>query len=151
MNTARKDRILSNILFFFGLILLVFNLGVFIYQIVLVVQIDWSAFPTHDDLVELRSYVIIEFVTSAFKFILSMYAMYSLKHVDEAINPLFTFTIFYGIFTILQMMSFVQNGGVAEQGVYLLSTGIVDLVIAFFLLVVTLLLKVDDWRSQAED
>ena len=152
----KKDKILSNILFFFGIVLLLYTLYSFSYQTYLTVQIDWSILKG-DDLVDVRSYVILNYVTIAVKLIIASYGIYCKKHVDEAINPLFTFTIFFVIFVILETMSTVNtiNGvpfkEIMDHFKYIVATAAIDLIVAVFYLVVTLLLKHDDWRSQKDD
>lgn len=152
----KKDRILSNILFFFGIVLLLYSLYAFIYQTYLTVQIDWSIL-SGDVLSDVRSYVILNYVNIAVKIIIASYGIYCKKHVDEAINPLFTFTVFFVIFVILETMSTINTiNGVTIKEIldhykYMVSTAIIDLIVATFYLVVTLLLKFDDWRSQKEE
>ena len=110
-----------------------------------------------EDLSEMRSFVILDYVNIAVKLIIACYGIYSKKHVDEAINPLFTFTIFYVIFAILQTMSMVNTiTGTTFKEVlahykYLVATASIDLIVAAFYLVVTLILKVDDWRGMKEE
>ena len=151
----KKDRVLSNILFFFGIVLLAYTLYSFIYQTILTSRINWWSL-TGDDLVDLRSYVILTYVTIAVKVIIASYGIYCKKHVDEAINPLFTFTIFFVLFVILEVMSTVNtiNGvpfkEILENYKYIVATAAIDLIVAAFYLVVTLLLKFDDWRSQKD-
>lgn len=152
----KKDRILSNILFFFGIVLLLYSLYSFIYQTYLTSRIDWSILKG-DDLSDVRSYVILNYVNIAVKIIIASYGIYCKKHVDEAINPLFTFTVFFVIFVILETMSTINTiNGVTIKEIldhykYMVSTGAIDLIVAVFYLVVTLILKFDDWRSQKEE
>lgn len=151
----KKDRILSNILFFFGIVLLAYTLYSFIYQTILTSQINWWILKA-DDLIDLRSYVILTYVTIAVKIVIASYGIYCKKHVDEAINPLFTFTVFFALFVILEVMSTVNtiNGipfkEILENYKYIVATAAIDLIVAVFYLVVTLLLKFDDWRSQKD-
>lgn len=154
----KKDRILSNILFFFGIVLLLYTIFGFIYQTILTAQIDWSAFKG-SDLTDVRSYVILNYVNIAFKIVIASYGIYCKKHVDEAINPLFTFTIFFTIFAILEAMSMFNTlhiegatlKDIMDHFKYLVATASIDLIVAAFYLVVTILLKVDDWRSQKDE
>lgn len=152
----KKDRILSNILFIFGIILLLYSIYAFSYQTYLTAKIDWSSLRG-DDLSDLRSYVIVNYVTIAVKIIIATYGIYCKKHVDEAINPLFTFTIFFVIFAVLETISTINtiNGvsfkEIMAQYKYLVATASIDLIVAVFYLVVTLMLKFDDWRSQKDE
>ncbi|MCQ2795426.1 MAG: hypothetical protein MJ214_04415 [Bacilli bacterium] len=152
----KKDRILSNILFIFGIVLLLYSIYAFSYQTYLTTQIDWSSLRG-DDLSDLRSYVIVNYVTIAVKIIIATYGIYCKKHVDEAINPLFTFTIFFVIFAVLETISTINtiNGvsfkEIMAQYKYLVATASIDLIVAVFYLVVTLMLKFDDWRSQKDE
>lgn len=152
----KKDKILSNILFYLGIVLLAYTLFSLVYQIYLTTKIDWHALHG-EELTDIRSYVIIDFVTVAVKFVISSYGIYCKKHVDETINPLFTFTIFFVIFVILEVISMFNtiNGAsfkeVMSQYKYVVATAIVDGIVALFYLVVTLMLKHDDWRSQKDE
>lgn len=152
----KKDKILSNILFFFGIVLFLYTLFALTYQIILTIRINWGSLKG-DDLTDMRSYVIIQFVTIAFKLVISSYAMYSHHHVDDAINPLFTFTIFYLLFVILETMSLVNtlNGKtfkqIASDYKFVVSTAAIDLIVVVFFVVVTLLLKADDWRTRQDE
>lgn len=152
----KKDKILSNILFIFGIILLLYALYAFIYQTYLTVQINWSAVKG-DEVSDLRSYVILNYVTIAVKFVIASYGIYCKKHVDEAINPLFTFTIFFTIFAILETMSTVNTindvsfSEIINQYKYLVATAAIDIIVAAFYLVVTIMLKFDDWRKPQDE
>lgn len=152
----KKDRILSNILFFFGIVLLLYTIYAFIYQTYLTVQIDWGSLKG-SELTDLRSYVILNYVTIAVKIVIASYGIYCKKHVDEAINPLFTFTVLFAIFVALDTMSTINTiNGVSFKEImdhfkYLVATTTIDLIVATFYLVVTLMLKFDDWRSQKEE
>lgn len=152
----KKDRILSNILFFFGIVLLLYTLYSFVYQTYLTVQINWSSLKG-DDLTDLRSYTILNYVNIAVKIVIASYGIYCKKHVDEAINPLFTFTVFFSIFVALETMSTINTiNGVSLKDImdhfkYLVATASIDLIVAVFYLVVTIMLKYDDWRSQKEE
>ncbi|MCQ2787169.1 MAG: hypothetical protein MJ199_02075 [Bacilli bacterium] len=152
----KKDRILSNILFVFGIILLLYTIYAFAYQTYLTVQIDWSSLKG-DELTDLRSYVILNYVTIAVKIVIASYGIYCKKHVDEAINPLFTFTVLFVIFVALETMSTVNTiNGVSFKEImdhfkYIVATASIDLIVAVFYLVVTLMLKYDDWRSQKDE
>lgn len=152
----KKDRILSNILFVFGIILLLYTIYAFVYQTYLTVQIDWSSLK-EDELTDLRSYVILNYVTIAVKIVIASYGIYCKKHVDEAINPLFTFTVLFVIFVALETMSTVNTiNGVSFKEImdhfkYIVATASIDLIVAVFYLVVTLMLKYDDWRSQKDE
>lgn len=152
----KKDKILSNILFVFGIILLAYTLYAFVYQTYLTCQINWNLFKG-EELSEMRSFVILDYVNIAVKLIIASYGIYSKKHVDEAINPLFTFTIFYVIFAILQTMSMFNTitgttfKEIMSHYKYLVATASIDLIVAAFYLVVTLALKVDDWRAMKEE
>lgn len=153
----KKDKILSNILFFFGIVLLLYTIYAFIYQTILTAQIDWSAF-SGDDLKDVRSYVILNYVNIAVKIVIASYGIYSKKHVDEAINPLFTFTVFFVIFAILETISMINTlhvegatiKDVMDHYKYLVSTASIDVIVAALYLVVTIMLKYDDWRSQKD-
>lgn len=154
----KKDRILSNILFFFGIVLLLYTVYAFVYQTILTAQIDWSILKG-EDLADVRSYVILNYVTIAVKLVIASYGIYCKKHVDEAINPLFTFTILFTIFAILETISMFNTlhlegatiKDIMDHFKYLVSTVSIDLIVAAFYLVVTLLLKFDDWRSQKDE
>lgn len=152
----KKDRILSNILFFFGIVLLLYTIYSFIYQTYLTIQIDWSSLKG-DDLTDLRSYTILNYVNIAVKIVIASYGIYCKKHVDEAINPLFTFTVFFAIFVVLETMSTINtiNGVTFKEIIdhykYMVATASIDLIVAVFYLIVTIALKFDDWRSQKEE
>ncbi|MCQ2792276.1 MAG: hypothetical protein MJ208_02000 [Bacilli bacterium] len=152
----KKDRILSRILYFFGVVLLAYSLFALVYQSILTFRIDWSSL-SHEDAVDMRSYVILEFVTIIFKMVIASYGIYSRHHVDETINPLFTFTIFYSIFVILQAMSLVNTLSgltfkqLAEHYKYVISTAAIDVIVAAFYLTVTIILKMDDWRGERNE
>ncbi len=154
----KKDRILTNILFYFGFILLLYSIFSFVYQTILTTRIDWSSL--HDEeLVDIRSYVIINYVTIGFKLIIASYGIYCKKHVDEAINPLFTFTIFYVVFAVLEMMGMVNTlrlegatfKDVLSQYKYIVATASIDIISAAFYLGITFFLKLDDWKNQKEE
>lgn len=152
----KKDRILSNILFIFGIVLLLYTIYAFTYQTYLTVQIDWSSLKG-DELTDLRSHVILNYVTIAVKIVIASYGIYCKKHVDEAINPLFTFTVLFAVFVALETMSTVNTiNGVSFKEIidnfkYIVATTSIDLIVAVFYLVVTLMLKYDDWRSQKDE
>jgi len=145
---TKKDHIFSYILFFFGIVLFLFAFGMLIYQIIHTCQIDWAALKASSitEYKETRNYVMVEYITILFKLVIASYAIVSKKHLDEAINPLFTFTCLYFVFVILQTILYFSNGGFA-LGLVVSSVAIIDMIVSVLFFGITFLLKLDDWKS----
>lgn len=142
----KKEHIFSNILFFFGLILLIFACTALIYQIIHTSTYDWSSVDP-SEYKATRNYLIVEFFTIAFKLVVSSYAIYCSKHLDEALNPLFTFTCLYLVFVVLQSILFFSNGG-TDLGLVVTINASIDMVVSVLFFGITFFLKLDDWKSE---
>jgi len=143
---SKKDRVFSYILFIFGIALFLFSFGMLIYQIVHTCQLNWNQIKLDGQYKDTRNYIILEFVTILFKLVISMYAITSIRHLEEALNPLFTFTCLYFIFVILQIILFFSNGGFA-LGLIVSATAIIDIIISILFFGITFILKLDDWKA----
>lgn len=142
----KKDKLFSYILFIFGIVLFLFAFGMLIYQIIHTAQIDWNSLKINGQYKDTRNYVILEFVTIIFKLVIASYAITSIKHLDEALNPLFTFTCLYFVFVILQTILFFNNGGL-DLGLIVSSTAIIDIIVSILFFGITFTLKLDDWKA----
>lgn len=140
----KKETILSSIIFFFGIVLFVFAFGMLIYQIIHTIFIDWRSITNPEAYKATRNYVIVEFLTIAFKLVVSIYAINCRKHLDDAINPLFTFTCLYLVFVVLQSVLYFTNGGVTLE-LTVSANAFIDMIISAFFFVITFVLKLDDW------
>lgn len=145
----KKEKILSNTLFIFGIALLVFSFAMLVFNIYDIVTFDWRSVHHEEDFILARSYFILEFVTVVFKILLAAYAIYSWKHVDEALNPLFTFTVLYFIFVVIQTLAFFLKGDYVANIFNFINT-VFDIIVVTFFFIVTLILKVDDWKELDE-
>lgn len=120
------------------------------------IQFTWPQLA-EDARITVRSYYILQFVNIAAKLVIASYGIYARKHIDEAINPLFTFTVLFVIFVALQTMSFVNAlrttdiVNVHPMFEVDIATLAIDLSVAVFYLIVTIILKMDDWRGIEED
>lgn len=139
---VKREIILRNILFTFGVILALVSSTVLVLEIIHLVQ---------GPIIEETSYLVLQFATVIFKLILSLYAIYGLRRIDEVINPLFTFTILYMVFVTFQTISFVGNGGLAHLLEPTSLNAILDLVVAIIFFAITLTFKIDDWRSSDKE
>lgn len=143
---SKKDKLYSYILFISGIILFLFAFGMFIYQIVHTIGIDWNSLKITGEYKDTRNYVILEFVTILFKLVIAAYAIISIRHFDECINPLFTFTCLYFTFVVLQTILFFSNGGLS-LGLVVSMVAIVDMIVSILFFGITFVLKLDDWRT----
>jgi len=143
---SKKDKVFSYILFIFGIALFLFSFGMLIYQIVHTAQLDWNQIKIGGQYKDTRNYIIVEFVTIIFKIVISLYAITSIRHLEEALNPLFTFTCLYFVFVILQSILFFNNGGF-ELGLIVSSKALIDIIVSILFFVITFTLKLDDWKS----
>jgi len=142
--SSKVEKILIEVLFISGIILFLFSFTMLIYQIIHTTQIDFNQYIGADRN-EAITYVVIEFINIIFRLVIASYAIYTKKNLDDALNPLFTFTILYVIFVILELAKFILTGGVS-LGVLVTINVIVDICVATFFLINTLVFKIDDWR-----
>lgn len=146
MNQKVEKR-LKRILFFFGLVLFLFSISMLIYSIIDVIHIDWSTITTIEERRSLVIYLIILFTTYTFKLVLAIYAINALKHLDEVINPLFVFTIMYTIFVSFQATIYFYESANPFEFSLIASNNIIDILVAAFMIIITLIFKIDDWRT----
>lgn len=146
----KKDNILKKILFIFGIALAVFSFGMLIYQIIHISIDNLPKVYGIDNTKIITIYIVIEFATIIFRLILSLYAIYGYKHIDDVINPLFTFTVLYLIFVIIEVTSFFVNGAFSTFYPVSSANVMMDIVVVIFFSVVVFLFKIDDWRMIKE-
>lgn len=146
MFSVKRELILRRILFIFGIVLATVSLVMLVLQIINTVVVFSKAPPDN-----FLSYSILQFSTIIFKIVLSLYAIYALKNIDDIINPLFTFTILYVIFVVLQSITFFVAGGFKDLDEISSINELVDLGVATIFLTITLIFKIDDWRPYKKD
>lgn len=140
----KHELVLRRMLFTFGIILEISSLAMLGVEIYHTVTMDFASYLDH--IPTLINYTIMQYATIIFKIIISAYAIYGLHHIDEVINPLFTFTVLYAIFVVFQTLTFFVEGGLNDFSLISSVNTLVDIVVASIFLIVTLIFKIDDWR-----
>lgn len=148
----KKERRLTSFLFVFGICLLIITLATLGYQIyILAMFLKNGGYDGKETAKVILSYAVTNFVISAFKIILSSYAIASKKHLDEVLNILFFLSLVFLVFVILEAV---------ELGVLIYNKALefnintfvgyiddfIDIICGLTFPIITLSFKIDDWR-----
>ena len=66
-------------------------------------------------------------------------------------NNSFTFTILYGIFVVFQSINYFVDSSLTDYSLISTINTIVDIVVAFVFLIITLVFKIDDWKPYRKE
>lgn len=122
-----------------------FSVGMLVYMIYHTITFNFGVYNAKE-LTEVQIYFVIEYLTIVFKIVISSYAIYAIKRLDDVVNPLFLFSILFAAFATIQTISFFSIGGFKNE-LIVIATMFIDLIVAIIFLATTFVLKLDDWKS----